>query len=409
MRILVHDHCGHPFPVQLSRELARRGHAVLHLHCSNFVTGKGALARGEDDPPSFAVEGVDLGEEFAKYSFFKRMSQERRYGELFVERARKFEPEVVISGNTPLLSQKRILGWCQAEGITSVHWLQDVISRAMRRAARSRAGLLGDVLGRSFVWLERGIVRRADAVVAISEDFAPLLRSWGVPDSSIYVVPNWAPLDELPERPRDNAWAQAHELTNRRVFLYAGTLGIKHNPDLLLQLALRYRDSDVAVVVCSEGRGADWLSEKLEEHSLANLVILPYQAWEAMPDVLASGDVLVVILEPEAGAFSVPSKILAYHCAGRPILAALPASNLAAKIIEGAGSGTVVDPCDTAAFVDAAQLLADDDERRKQAGQQARHYAEETFDVRRIAERFDGIFTELATGAAGRGATANST
>jgi glycosyltransferase involved in cell wall biosynthesis len=281
----------------------------------------------------------------------------------------------------------------------------------MRRAARGRAWLLGDLLGRSFAWLERGIVRSATAVVAISEDFEPLLLRWGVPREAIHVVPNWAPLDELPARPRDNAWAREHGLTGRRVFLYAGTLGIKHNPDLLLQLALRYRDADVSVVVCSEGKGAAWLQQKIAERpdDLAHLVVLPYQRWDAMPDVLASGDVLVVILEPEAGAFSVPSKILAYHCAGRPILAALPPSNLAARIIEGAGSGAVVDPRDTRGFVAAGERLAEDAEQRAAAGRAARAYAEETFDIRRIAERFDEIFAELATAETGRTAAAGST
>ena len=395
MRILVHDHCGHAFPVQLSRELARRGHAVLHLHCSNFLTGKGALERQSSDPPGFEVEGVDLGEDFAKYSFFKRMGQERRYGDLFVVRARQFEPQIVISGNTPLLSQRRIFGWCSETGVASVHWLQDVISRAMRRAARTRAGVVGDFLGRSFTRLERGIVRRADAVVAISADFEPLLLDWGIPRDAIHVVPNWAPLDELPQRPRDNDWANTHGLSEKRVFLYAGTLGIKHNPDLILQLALRYRGTDVVVVVCSEGPGASWLAEKKTAHSLDNLEVLGFQPWSAMPEVLASGDVLISILEPEAGAFSVPSKVLSYHCAGRAILGALPGANLSSRIITDSGSGLVVDPSDAAAFVAASERLAEDTKLREECGRKARGYAEETFDVSRIGERFEGIFEGL--------------
>jgi hypothetical protein len=43
MRIAVCDYCGHPFQVQLSRQLARRGHDVLHLHSADFVTPKGAV------------------------------------------------------------------------------------------------------------------------------------------------------------------------------------------------------------------------------------------------------------------------------------------------------------------------------------------------------------------------------
>ena len=50
---------------------------------------------------------------------------------------------------------------------------------------------------------ERGLLRRADAVVAITEGFRPLLREWGVPDAQIHVVENWAPLEEMPPRPKD--------------------------------------------------------------------------------------------------------------------------------------------------------------------------------------------------------------
>lgn len=396
MRILVHDHCGHAFPVHLSRELARRGHAVLHLHCSNFVTGKGALQRRNDDPPSFVVEDIDLGENFEKYKFFKRMRQERRYGDLFAERAERFDPRVVISGNTPLLSQKKILDWCNEHDIAGVHWLQDVISRAMRRAARGRLPVLGDLLGRSFTRLERRIVCSAQAVVAISEDFRPTLLEWGVPEKDIHVIPNWSPLDELPQRPRRNAWSEQHGLSDKTVFLYAGTLGIKHNPDLLLQLALRLRDSDMVLVVVSEGRGADWLEKKIAEHGLQNVALLGYQAWDAMPDVLATGDALIAILEPEAGAFSVPSKVLSYHCAGRPILGALPLDNLAARIVTDSGSGMVVAPDDVEGFVAAGEKLANDPALRESVGAKARDYAERTFDIARIGDEFEAIFRNLA-------------
>ena len=48
MRILVHDYSGHPFQVELSAELARRGHDVTHSWCGAYVSGKGRL----DDPAS---------------------------------------------------------------------------------------------------------------------------------------------------------------------------------------------------------------------------------------------------------------------------------------------------------------------------------------------------------------------
>lgn len=56
MKIIVSDYSGHPFQVQLSRELARRGHQVKHLHFAEFQTPKGNLQRQAADPATFDIE-----------------------------------------------------------------------------------------------------------------------------------------------------------------------------------------------------------------------------------------------------------------------------------------------------------------------------------------------------------------
>ncbi|HYO26095.1 MAG TPA: hypothetical protein VEQ85_14225, partial [Lacipirellulaceae bacterium] len=62
MRVLVHDYCGHPFQVQLSRALAARGYDVLHLYNGSFQTPRGALTKRSDDAPGFDVRPMDLCE-----------------------------------------------------------------------------------------------------------------------------------------------------------------------------------------------------------------------------------------------------------------------------------------------------------------------------------------------------------
>lgn len=403
MRILLHDYSGHPFQVQLSRELARRGHEVLHVYCSSYRTGTGALCRVEGDPAGFAVEPVDLGEPFDKYSFLRRVRQERRYGLGFREVAARFGPEVVVSANAPLLSQSLIQSWCVREQCRFIFWQQDVYSTAMRNAARSRLGSLGATLGRTFVEMERRMLRRSDAVVCISEDFVPVLRSWGIPPQLVTVVENWAPIEELPLREKDNPWAREHGLADRRVLLYSGTLGIKHNPELLLRLAQDQRDrTDTVVAVVSEGLGADWLRSRSRDLGLSNLMILPFQSFERFSEVLATGDVLLAILEADAGVFSVPSKVLTYHCAARPILAALPRENLAARLIRRNGSGIVVEPTDATAFLAGARSLIGDEALQVRMGERARSYAVRTFDIARIGDTFEEIV--CGSGHAGIGA-----
>ena len=392
MRVVIHDYCGHPFQIQLSRELARRGADVLHLHCPSYTSGKGATERLPTDPASFHISGVHLDEDFAKHNPRKRLLQELQYGRRLVRQAAEFTPDVVVSANTPLFAQRRLLTHCRRTGVRFVHWHQDIISLAMRHELDRRLPLVGGRLGGLIVALERWIVRQSDAVVVISDGFIPTLRSWGVGLDKVEVIENWAPLAELPMRNRRNHWSAQHGLDERTVILYAGTLGLKHNPGLLLELAKRFADRpEVAVVVVSEGVGADWLVDQTTQEGLQNLVVLPFQPYEELPDVLATGDVLVVILEPQAGVFSVPSKVLSYHCAGRPLLGAMPAENLAAETVARSGSGLVVDPSDRDAFANAAQRLIDDDQFRSHVGAAARRYAEATFDIERIADRFSDV------------------
>ena len=327
------------------------------------------------------------------------MLQELEYGRALLPHVRRFEPDVVLSANTPLLAQLLFHRECRRNRAAVVYWQQDLYGEAMKRGAGRRFPVVGRLAGAPFVAFERWIVRHSDAIVAISDDFGPTLRRWGVPDTRITVIENWAPLEEVAPAPRDNDWARAHDLVGHRVVLYAGTLGLKHDPRLLLLLAERFRgEDDVRVVVVSEGRGREWL----EQRRLPNLVLLDFQTYEALPLVFASADVLVVILELDAGAYSVPSKVLTYHCAGRPLLAALPASNLAARVIARARSGIVCDPGRPDAFVEAAERLLADGSLRRSMGERARLYAEDAFEIQRIADRFQQVIRQ-AIGEVARG------
>ena len=397
MKIVVHDYSGHAFPIQLSRALAARGHTVRHIYSASFQTPKGALAPRPDDAPGFAFRPLDLGRPFAKYDLVRRAFQERAYGRLLAKAIVAESPDVVICGNAPLDPQAIALAACRKHRLPFVYWQQDIYGIAIDRILRRKLPVVGALIAAHYLRLERRLQRESDRVVTISDDFRPILEGWGVAPARIEVVENWAPLDDLPLRPRDNAWAREHGLADKRVFLYSGTLGLKHNPGLLLALAKRFADRpDVRLVVVSEGLGADWLRERQAE--APNLVLLPYQPFERLADVVASADVLVAILEPDAGVFSVPSKVLTYLCAGKPILAAIPLANLASRIVTRTGAGRVAEPNDDAGFLAAADSLASDAGLRARMGAAARVYAESHFAIGPIADRFEAMAKALAGG-----------
>ena len=384
MRICVHDFVGHPFQLDLSRELASRGHAVTHFYSEAVEAPKTTL--DGDEASGLEILSVDRGLTFEKYLPFQRARDEQRYGSRLMQMVKEFGPEVVLSSNAPLLAQRRLLR--PDREFAMVHWWQDIQSRA----AQDRFG--GTLLAPA-AWVltavEKKIARRSDGVVAIADSFKDVSADWGVPGERLTVIPNWAPIQEMPQRPRGNEWARRHGLGDRPTFLYSGTLGLKHNPELLAGLAEELGD-EADVVVVSQGLGADYLREAKEARNLDGLTLLPYQPFEELPDVFGTGDVLLAILEPAAGAFSVPSKVLSYLCAGRATLLAVPEENLAAQTVLQAGAGLVVDPRDGTAFVQAARKLLDDPAEREAMGRRARGYAEETFDISQIADRFEKVF-----------------
>src|SRR5438045_3217403 len=128
MRIVVHDYAGHSGEIYMSRELARRGHDVLYLYAGSIETPRGDLVKRPIDPPTFDVEGIFHKKAFKKHTYLRRQLQEMEYGRLLVDRVSKFKPDVVLSGNTPLVPQGRLLRKCHERGAGFVFWVEDVYS-----------------------------------------------------------------------------------------------------------------------------------------------------------------------------------------------------------------------------------------------------------------------------------------
>jgi colanic acid biosynthesis glycosyl transferase WcaI len=390
MRILIHDFAGHPFQVQLSRELARRGHWVTHAYAEGLPGPKGKLKPGDADSSRLKIRGVKLSSQFRKYSPIRRLLTQRTYTRTLCELIREERPDVVLSGNTPIDVQAGVLAFCARQEIGFVHWVQDVYFRALEFLLRPKLGPLAPLAVFPFRQMERNVVLNSDSVVAIAPGFRSLLSGWGLDDRNIAVIENWAPLDEVKLLPRSNAWSREQGLGDEPVFLYSGTLGIKHRPDLMYKLAETVR-GHARVVVISEGPGRQYL-ERMPE--LENLTLLGFQPYERLSEVLASADVLIATLEADAGQFAVPSKVLSYLCAGRAILLGAPKENLAASVVVRSGGGVVIDPDDPEAWTNAASKLAQDVNVREELGSRGRRYAERTFDIHAIADSFEGILSK---------------
>lgn len=389
LKIFVHDWSGHPFQVDLSRELARRGHAVSHAYFDGVQGPKGALARKAGDPPTLDFKRFVLSEPYAKYGILKRWSQERRYGREIAAYIVKERPDVIISSNTPLDVQRAMQRACRKVGGAYLIWLQDILSIGMKSALAKKLGRAGVMVGDYYGLVERQALRDADHTICICDEFRELLETWCAPLERVSVIENWAPMGEIVPLPKDNAWARAHGLHEKIVLLYAGTMGLKHDPSLLLHLAeANAHDPSISVVVASEGLGADWLRAQSSPERTPGLLLLPFQPYEYLSKMLASADILVAMIDTDASQFSVPSKVLSYFAAGRSVLLSAPDANYASKLVRKCEAGLVAHPDDPKMFLSSAQRLIHDAGFRRSCAANARYSAEERFDIGTIADRF---------------------
>jgi glycosyltransferase involved in cell wall biosynthesis len=398
MRIVVHDYAGHAFPISLSRALAARGHEVVHAFASSLQTPRGDLSRKPGDPPTLEFREIPMDPEYVryKYSFRRRRNMEISYGKEVAKFITAWRPDAVLSGNTPTETQEPITRAATAHGGRFYYWVQDFYSLAVDQILRKKILIAGAWIGAWYRYLDRRQFQRSSKVIGITGDFTPILaKEFGVDPAKVAVVPNWALIEEIPVLPKDNAWSRLHGLHDRFVYLYSGTIGMKHNPAMLLELARKHSsDPTVRVVIVSEGIGAEWLRKESAAAGLSNLLILPYQPFHELPSVLATGDVLVGILEAEAGVFSVPSKTLSYLCAGRPLLLAMPLENLAARITRDRRAGLTVAPDDLPGFLAAGTTLRDSEALRLELATNARAYAEATFPIEKTAAVFEKILAQ---------------
>ncbi|MCX6113061.1 MAG: glycosyltransferase family 4 protein [Proteobacteria bacterium] len=390
MRILLHDYGGYHFSFELGKALSQRSYEVMYLYTDSCGRPKERFKPSKTE--SLCIMNVN-GDYVQKDKFFIRYKQELDYGTEAVKILSEWSPDLVISANTPLLAQIKIIKWAKSKNIPFVFWMQDILSVAVRAILRERLGSIGFPVYLYFNWLERNALLDSSNIVVISEDFASILEKWGIKKENVTVISNWAPIEEINVIEKVNDFSLKHDIANKFVVLYSGTMGMKHDPDKILAISegLSY-DKDIVLLIISEGVCVEYLRKSALDKGLGNLVILPFQPYDVYSQTLASADVLLDILKPSASIYSVPSRVWSGFCAGRPSILVMPKTNLVARIAENIGAGFVVSDNSVEQIIDRIRWMKSNPYDCVRMGQNARTYAEKYFCLDKIVDRFEVVF-----------------
>jgi glycosyltransferase involved in cell wall biosynthesis len=157
-------------------------------------------------------------------------------------------------------------------------------------------------------------------------------KDWAkLPGRRLEVLQNW--LGEAAYRPCSIRVADT-ALAGRRVFVYAGNMGVAQGMNILIDLAERLRGRrDVGFLFVGRGSEAQRLSQAASARGLDNVLFFDEIDPDEIPDLYAQCHVGLVALDPRHKSHNIPGKFLTYMQCGLPVLATINAGNDLAGII----------------------------------------------------------------------------
>ena len=247
--------------------------------------------------------------------------------------------------------------------------------------------------------LEQLIYRRSDKIGVLSEGFRQtLIEEKGVDPQKVALIPVWLDVRDIAPMSRDNPWRREFEISlDKFVVLYAGTIGLISGAEIVVDVARNLEFyQDILFLFVGAGYARDRVEAKARELGLKNIRFLPFQPRKRLSEVQATADVSVVTLVIGRGKTSVPSKVLGYMAAARPVIAAVDKDCDTAELIRKAECGLVVPPDQAEVLSEAILHFYRCPEDREVAGEKGLEYFTSNFERRQVMKKYIAIIDDFS-------------
>ena len=150
-------------------------------------------------------------------------------------------------------------------------------------------------------------------------------------------------------------------LSGRKIFVYAGNMGVAQGMGILLDLAesLMARN-DIGFLFIGRGSDAQRLRSNASARELVNVAFFDEIDPNEIPSLYAQCHVGLVALDPRHKTHNIPGKFLTYMQSGLPVLASINPGNDLVGLIEKEQVGRVVTDSSAASLCASAQALVAD-------------------------------------------------
>lgn len=173
----------------------------------------------------------------------------------------------------------------------------------------------------------------ADVIGVQTPGNLPYLAGWASrPGHRVEVLQNWlAPAAEA----GCSIDVSKTALAGRKIFVYAGNMGVAQGMDILLSLAASLRDrTDVGFLFVGRGSEAARLARQAREQVLDNVFFHDEISPDEIPGLYAQCHVGLVVLDPRHRTHNIPGKFLTYMQSGLPVLARINEGNDLVALIQ---------------------------------------------------------------------------
>jgi len=206
------------------------------------------------------------------------------------------------------------------------------------------------------------------------------------PGRKLEVLQNW--LDK-PTQARCSIRVNETALAGRKVFVYAGNMGVAQGMDILLHLAekLRHR-TDVGFLFVGRGSDASRLKASAKDRKLDNVLFYDEIHPDEIPNLYSQCSAGIVALDPRHKSHNIPGKFLTYMQSGLPVLANVNVGNDLAKMIRDKQVGQVCESNQVGELLQLTyKLLTQIDSQAEQLQNRCRSLFEREFDVDRTVRQ----------------------
>lgn len=154
------------------------------------------------------------------------------------------------------------------------------------------------------------------------------------------------------------------KLAGRKIFVYAGNMGIAQGMAILLDLADRLKHRiDIGFLFVGRGSDSKRLRDEAAARSLDNVEFFEEIDPDEIPGLYSMCHVGLVALDPRHKTHNIPGKFLSYMLAGLPVLASINAGNDLTELVSKERVGRVCTNASTDTLAIAALALVDDLEK----------------------------------------------